>query len=772
MGNDRDPDATGGARGRRPAPPSGKTTGATPPGGRTPPAVSRPTMRRSVRAAPGGDAEPARSVSAPPHPVAAGIAPPPAAAPPAGGARPGRGRPAAPTEAPAVASVVFPAGAFGAMEASAVPRGAAPDTPGAAGDVTSRDGTGSDAAAGATDAGTGTPAEGDRPAVGVLPPWMTPWPAGGMDAVLGGAMAEGTAALRRRLEEDPSLAALDRMWNANPLREVVPVDWAEVARSLRLVWMRAMARPDQAMASAMRLGAEMWRVGLSAWSEAGRRWMGLDPSGATAGAGAAREGDKRFAAPEWSDNPAFRVVKECYLLASDWLLERPELSGLEEPERTRVAFHLRQFVDATSPALLLATNPVALKRALETGGASIADGLRNLQRDLREGKLSMVDADAFAPGRNLAMSPGKVVLRNRLLELIQYSPSTPDVHAVPLLILPPWINKFYIMDMQPKNSLVRFLVGQGFTVFMVSWRNPDSSMEELGIEDYMRLGVLETSDAARAITGSARCNVMGYCIGGTLLTMTLAWLARRGDDRFGSASFMVSLQDFREVGDTALFMGEGTLDLVERQMLERGYLDSREMSNMFNLLRSNDLIWSNVVNNYLLGNKPPAFDLLYWNSDGTRMARRAHSWYLRNTYVENNLVKPDHVVLDGEPIDLGRISLPVFAVGAEKDHIVPWRAAWQATRLFGGPVRFVLGSSGHIAGVINPPGGKGAYWTGEAAADPDAWLAGAERHDGSWWSDWAEWLRGRAGPRGAPPPMGGERFPPLCDAPGTYVLEK
>ena len=329
---------------------------------------------------------------------------------------------------------------------------------------------------------------------------------------------------------------------------------------------------------------------------------------------------------------------------------------MDEAERQRINFHLRQFVDAMSPTLMLMSNPAALHKAIETGGASVAAGARNLMADLNAGRLSMVDAEAFAPGRNLALTPGKVVHRNRLIELIQYAPTTEKVHKTPLLILPPWINKYYILDMQPKNSMVRYLVDQGFTVFVVSWKNPDASMDEIGIEDYMDLGPLEASDVAREITGSPTVNAMGYCIGGTLLTMTLAVLAAKGDKRFNSASFMVSLQDFSRVGDTAVFMDEPGIDLIEQQMMERGYLDSREMSNMFNLLRSNDLIWANVVNNYLLGNKPPAFDLLYWNSDGTRMTRAAHSWYLRNTYVENNLIKPGKITLKGEAIDLGRIT--------------------------------------------------------------------------------------------------------------------
>ena len=590
------------------------------------------------------------------------------------------------------------------------------------------------------------------------------------DQLAGGLLQDGVRQFGEMLARDPILRAAEDALNANPLHQVIPVDWAEIARALRTVWLHSMSRPDKALAAVAEFNKQAWQSAMDAWNEAGQRWWG-QPDGAPAGAAG---GDKRFAAPEWQNNPAYRTLKDLYLLASDWLLRQAgEADGLSEAERQHLNFHLRQFVDAMSPTLQLAANPAALKRAVETGGASIAEGTRNLLHDIKEGKLSMVDATAFAPGRNLALSPGKVVYRNKLIELIQYAPKTDAVHEVPLLILPPWINKFYILDLQPKNSMVRHLVEQGFTVFMVSWRNPDSTMEGTTIEDYVDLGPLAASDVVREITGSPTVNVMGYCIGGTLLAMTLAWLAARGDDRFGVATFMVSLQDFTKVGDTAVFLGEPTIDFMEQQMMERGYLDSREMSNMFNLLRSNDLIWSNVVNNYLLGQKPPAFDLLYWNSDGTRMARTAHAWYLRNTYVENNLVEPGKIELKGEALDLGRIRQDIYAVGAEKDHIVPWRAAWRITQLTGGKVRYVVASSGHIAGIINPPGGKGTYWTNENSAETaEQWRAAAQASNGSWWTDWFTWLAARSGRKVAPPAMGGERYRPLQDAPGSYVLEK
>ncbi|MBY0294798.1 MAG: class I poly(R)-hydroxyalkanoic acid synthase [Methylobacterium sp.] len=578
-------------------------------------------------------------------------------------------------------------------------------------------------------------------------------------------------ALARRLAEDPLLRSIDQIWNANPLREVVPIDWAGIAWALRTVWLRSMNR-SEAAASLFDFGQGVWRSLLTTWDEAGRHWLGLfglAPDPAPAG-----RSDKRFAAPEWRTNPAYLALKELYLLASDWLLERGDIDDLDPAERQRLTFHLRQFVDAMSPALVLTANPVALRKALETGGASLVDGARHLAEDIAAGRLSMVDANAFAPGRNLALTPGKVVHRNALMELIQYAPATEQVRQVPLLIIPPWINKYYILDMQPKNSMVRYLVSQGFTVFLISWRNPDASMDGTGIEDYIDLGPLAASEVIREITGSEMVNAMGYCIGGVLLTLTLAVLAAKGDARFRAASFMVSPQDFSRIGDTAVFMDEPTLDLVEQQMMERGYLDSRAMSNMFNLLRSNDLIWSNVVNNYLLGNRPPAFDLLYWNSDSTRMTRAAHSWYLRNTYVENNLIVPGKVSLKGVSIDLGRIRQDTYAVGCEKDHIVPWDSAWRISQLFGGAVRYVLASSGHVAGIINPPGGKGEYRTapeGSPSATPQDWLKGAERHSGSWWPDWSAWLAARSGPLTAPPSLGSTRHPPLEDAPGSYVLQ-
>jgi polyhydroxyalkanoate synthase len=345
------------------------------------------------------------------------------------------------------------------------------------------------------------------------------------------------------------------------------------------------------------------------------------------------------------------------------------------------------------------------------------------------------------------------------------------------MFIPPWINKYYILDLQPKNSFVKYLVDEGYTVFMISWKNPDASLEDTEFDDYMTKGPLAAAEVVRDITGSEKVNPVGYCVGGTLLAIALSWIAAGEDENpFGPPTFMVALHDFTEVGDTEVFIDEPQIEFMEQQMLERGYLDNRKMANMFNLLRSNDLIWSNVVNNYLLGQKPPAFDLLYWNSDGTRMARDAHSFYLRNTYLENNLIKPGKVEIKGRPIDLGRIEGDIYAVGAERDHIVPWASAWKISRLANGTTRFTLANSGHIAGMINPPSkGKGRYWAtenGGAFGTPADWREQAREHEGSWWEDWSKWLDAHSGAMVTPPDTGSENYPPIGDAPGTYVKEK
>lgn len=574
----------------------------------------------------------------------------------------------------------------------------------------------------------------------------------------------------------PTAAVIDQMWQANPLQKLLPVDWAAITQALSTLGARSMADPVNATTGAAKLNMRLWQEAAETWIGSASRWWGLATPTEDKLRGPAA--DRRFEAPEWEQHPFFRVLKQCYLAIAAQLREEADREVADPTERHRLMFHVQQLIDATSPTLFLPTNPAALRKALETGGGSVADGLRNLVTDLREGRMTMTDTEAFAPGKNLAITQGKVVYRNRLIELIQYAPLTTQTYAVPLLFIPPWINKFYILDLQPKNSLVRFLVEHGFSVFMISWKNPDASMQGIAFEDYMTDGPLTASDVVREITGAASVNPVGYCIGGTLLAMTLAYLAAREDDRFGPATFMVSLQDFSEVGDTAVFMDEPQIEFMERRMLERGYLDSSDMAKMFNLLRSNDLIWNTYINSYLMGNKPSAFDLLYWNDDGTRMAPSAHGFYLHNTYLENNLVKPGKISLLDQPIDLRRIRKDIYTIGAERDHIVPWSSAWRIAQLTSAKTRFVLAASGHIAGMINPPSaGKGGYWTDEtgdaaAAGTATAWLAGANKHEGSWWSDWTKWLEARSGNRMPAAAVGSAAYPPIQDAPGSYVLEK
>ncbi len=585
--------------------------------------------------------------------------------------------------------------------------------------------------------------------------------------------AEGAAA------SDPLMSAMQELSDANPMSNIIPLDWMEISKALQTLWKRKMSDPQRAMQVATDYNRRLFETTMKVWSDAASRFSGLPRQEAE------EEGrpDKRFSDPEWNESPYYETLKEMYLLASEYLLQEAEETddGQEETEeQLRLRFHLKQFVDAMAPVNFFLTNPAAIRRAMETGGTSLADGARNLASDLEEGRLSMVDADAFEVGENLATTPGKVVYRNELMELIQYEPKTEQVYEVPLLFMAPWINKYYILDLSEENSFVKYLVEQGFTVFVISWKNPDSSMAATKFDDYMTLGPLKAVDVIREITGSEKVNPVGYCIGGVLLAMTLAWV-EAGDDeeekqKFGDPTFMVSLQDYSEVGSTETFMDEPQFAAMETQMMERGYLDDRKMANMFNLLRSSDLIWANVINNYLLGHKPPALDMLYWNSDGARMARDAHSFYIRNTYLENNLMQPGKVELMGRPIDLGLITSDVYAVGAEKDHIVPWQSAWKISKVLANTnsTHFTLAASGHIAGMISPPEKDRGYWTGAEGQyyeTAEEWRENAEEHEGSWWEDWRGWLEQRSGEQTEPPQVGSEQYPPIEDAPGTYVKE-
>jgi len=569
-------------------------------------------------------------------------------------------------------------------------------------------------------------------------------------------------------KDDPWLRLIDEMWQANPYSKLIPLDPAEITRAFQQIWQDAVSNPGRAWTNYTNFVTQYTELMTSATL----KYWGMDKGSQPTVA--AEKGDKRFSATDWQQNPVFDALKQSYLLAATTLLKTAsEIQGLDEKQQHKMVFYLRQFLDAISPTNYMFTNPQVIHETITTGGQNLAKGMEHLLRDMQAGQLKMTDTDAFQPGRNLATTPGEVVYRNKLIELLQYTPTTEQVYATPLLFMPPWINKYYILDMQPQNSMIKFMVDNGFSVFVISWKNPDASMEDTTFEDYMTLGPLAAMDVIKEITGSQKVNPVGYCIGGTLLAMTLPYLKAKGDDTADAATLFVSLQDFSEVGDTEVFMDEPQVTYVEGQMMERGYLDSRGMATMFNMLRANDLIWSNVVNNYLLGKEPPAFDLLYWNADGTRMTRAAHSFYLRNTYLENNLIKPNKIVLKGVPIDLGQITQDIYAVAAEQDHIVPWKSAWRISQLTNGKVRFVLGGSGHIAGVINPPSKGRGYWMNDKPVkNANEWFAGATSYKGSWWMDWLEWLKARSGEQVPAPSVGNEKYPPLEPAPGKYVLEK
>jgi polyhydroxyalkanoate synthase len=485
-------------------------------------------------------------------------------------------------------------------------------------------------------------------------------------------------------------------------------------------------------------------------------------------------GDRRFAGAEWNDNPYFDYLKQSYLLNAKLLKDMVETSEVDGATKHRLRFFTKQYVDAMSPANFAATNPDAIKAALSTEGASLAAGVRNLIADAEKGRISMTDESAFEVGRNIAVSKGAVVFENPLIQLIQYAPSTPTAHARPLLIVPPCINKFYILDLQPENSLVRYMVSQGHSVFVVSWRNPDADMGTLSWDDYVRDGVMTAIDKTLAAAGAESLNAVGWCVGGTLLGVTLAVLRAKRDRRIASVTFLTTMLDFAEPGDIDVFVDEPSVRAREQQMGGGGIMPGRDMAAVFSSLRANDLVWNYVVNNYLKGQQPEAFDLLYWNSDSTNLPGPMYCWYLRNTYLENNLIEAKKVKVCGTPVDLGKVDMPVYVLATREDHIVPWRAAFSTTRLVSGKTTFVLGASGHIAGVINPASkNRRSFWTGgEFGHGPEHWFDTAQEQPGSWWIQWANWLKEFSGEEvEARQPGANPKFPAIEEAPGRYVKE-
>jgi polyhydroxyalkanoate synthase subunit PhaC len=541
---------------------------------------------------------------------------------------------------------------------------------------------------------------------------------------------------------------------------------AETKASPALPWLNLFGDP----AKLAQQQAELWTEGLSIWQRA----LGMEAPRTELVEKADR--DKRFAAPQWRDNPLFDMIRQSYLLVSERLLGSVDaIEGLDPKQREKLRFLTKNFVDAMAPSNFAATNPVVLERAVETRGESLLKGLEHMLGDVSKGQLTHTDPEAFEVGRNIAVTPGKVVRRTPLYELIQYAPTTGEVLETPLIVFPPWINRFYILDLNPKKSFIRWAVEQGLTVFVVSWKSADESMTETTLDDYVLRGQVDAIDTVRELLGVERVHVIGYCVAGTTLAATLALLEARGEaDKVASATFFTAQVDFSEAGDLNLFVADETLQLIDQLSQEKGYLDGRYMAATFNMLRGRDLIWSYVTNNYLMGEDYAPFDLLHWNSDTTNLPAKWHLAYLRDFYRDNKLVRAGELVVDGTPIDIHKVRTPTYVQAGREDHIAPAASVWKITHYFQGPLRFVLAGSGHIAGVVNPPEAqKYQYWTNEAKAETlDQFVAGATEHKGSWWPDWIRWIGAADGKKvaakGARVPGGG-KLKPLEDAPGSYV---
>jgi polyhydroxyalkanoate synthase len=512
-------------------------------------------------------------------------------------------------------------------------------------------------------------------------------------------------------------------------------------------------------------GAEAWSKGLQAWGQL----LGQTQA-------AAEQKDKRFAAPEWHDNPVFDTIRQSYLAISDQLLKGVEtVEGLDEAAHQRLRFATKAFVEAMSPSNFALTNPQVLKKTVETRGENLLAGLRHMLDDIKAGQLTQTQKGAFEVGRNLAATPGKVIKETPLYQLIQYTPTTDKVLATPLIIFPPWINRFYILDLTPEKSFVRWCVEQGITLFMVSWKSADESLKDTGLDDYVLRGQIDAIDTVRDLLGVQATHVVGYCVAGTTLAATLAYLAVKGEAaKVKSATFFTAQVDFAHAGDLKLFLGDETMGLLDKLTADSGTLDGRYMAATFNLLRGRDLIWNYVVNNYLLGEEPAPFDLLHWNSDVTNLPAGWHRNYLETLYKGNKLAECGGISVAGTPIDLTQVATPCFIQAGREDHIAPPESVWKIMDHFRGPKRFVLAGSGHIAGVVNPPSaGKYQYWVNEGdVASLDEFVEGATEHKGSWWPDWLKWLRSQDS---SEVPVNGARVPgrgklkAIEDAPGRYV---
>jgi polyhydroxyalkanoate synthase len=523
---------------------------------------------------------------------------------------------------------------------------------------------------------------------------------------------------------------------------------------------------------ALELQTNLGRAYLDLWAGAVKRMAGEQ----TEPIATPEPRDKRFADPEWTQNQFFDFLKQAYLLTANWadhLVKDAE--GIDDHTRAKAGFYVKQIANAISPSNFVLTNPELLRETLSSNAENLVRGMHMLGEDIKAGhgnlRIRQSDPNLFEVGRNLALTPGKVVYQNDLMQLIQYEATTKDVLKVPLLIVPPWINKFYILDLTPEKSFIKWCVDQGITVFVVSWVNPDAHLAGKSFEEYMREGIIAALDAVKDATGEDKVNAIGYCVGGTLLAITLAYLAAKKQDRALSATFFAAQVDFAYAGDLLVFVDEERIKQLEEHMKKQGYLEASSMANAFNLLRSNDLIWPYVVNNYLRGKKPFAFDILYWNSDATRMPAANHSFYLRNCYLDNRFTKGE-MEIAGVHLDLRQVKVPVYNLATREDHIAPAKSVLFGSQYFGGPVKFVLAGSGHIAGVVNPPGKpKYQYWIGgkPVGSDIDTWMKAAKEHPGSWWPDWFEWLKTQSSETVPARKVGSGKLKAIEDAPGSYV---
>ena len=526
---------------------------------------------------------------------------------------------------------------------------------------------------------------------------------------------------------------------------------------------------------AIELQTSLGRAYLDLWAGAVKRMAGEHPEPVVA----PDPRDKRFSDPEWSQNQFFDFLKQAYLLTAQWTDRLvKDAAGIDEHTRKKAEFYVKQIANAISPSNFVLTNPELLRETLSSNGENLVRGMHMLSEDIKAGqgvlKIRQSDPSMFDVGKNLATTPGKVVFQNELMQLIQYQATTKNTLKLPLLIVPPWINKFYILDLAPEKSFIKWCVDQGITVFVISWVNPDARLASKSFEEYMREGVITAINTVEAITGEKQLNAIGYCVGGTLLAITLAYFAAKKQNRVKSATLFTAQVDFTYAGDLMVFVDEERIRQLETHMKEQGYLEASRMANTFNMLRSNDLIWPYIINNYMRGKKPLPFDILYWNSDATRMPAANHSFYLRNCYLDNKLTKGEMEIADIR-LDLRKVTVPVYNLATREDHIAPAKSVLYGSQYFGGPVKYVLAGSGHIAGVVNPPSKpKYQYWTGDKpnGESVEIWMKSAAEHPGSWWPDWLDWLKALDAETVSARKIGGGKFKPIEDAPGSYVKVK